>query len=104
MAQGNVSIYDNAKFDTFRRKLEVEGVLLRMLWEAKSERHQNVRRQCDVACFAIVGAPKGGTLMVVSYGDHGFATYWEPATNSIDDDDVARILGRKKEKTNGAQR
>jgi hypothetical protein len=72
-----------------------------MLWEAKSERHQNVRRQFDVACFAIVGAPKGGTLMIVSYGDDGFATYWEPASNSIDDD-VARILGREKEQANGA--
>jgi hypothetical protein len=102
MAQGNVSIYDNDRFDQFRSKLEAKGVILKMMWEAKSERHQNSRKKYDVACYAVVGAPDGGyrgTIMVVSYGDDGFATYWEPGSASMDAD-VARIMG--KEQADGA--
>ena len=98
MAQGNVSIYHNDRFDAFRNMLHAEGIELKMMWEAKSERQQNPSKQYDVACYAVVGAPRAngyrGTVMIVSYGDDGFATYWEPKTNSLAED-IARITGRE---------
>lgn len=88
-----MSIFQNERFNELRKKLEAEGVILRPMWEAESNRRQ--RDGTDIWCFAVIGAPDGGyrgTVVVIDYGKNGFGLYYEAETAAIDDD-VAKIMG-----------
>lgn len=110
----------NTQFEAFRDKLNARGVMLRVMWEARSgvnrRRRGNPARGVsrnqwnnspDVALvsFSLVGeSPRLGTgpatadklaigtAILVDYGLDGLGIWTEPATNSIDDD-VALIIG-----------
>jgi hypothetical protein len=81
---------DNPRFKAFRKQLEEEqGVTLHALWEAKSTR--NAPATTDLCLFQIVGG-RGGTLIAMSYGEDGYAIWFDEATNKIQDD-IERICG-----------
>ena len=92
---------DCPRFQDFRRKLESEGVTIKLGWIGKTV----TRERDDLAhvTFHSEAGPAVRDAMIRSYGEDGFSIYLGTETNSMDDD-VRRIVGARKVSADSAFR